>query len=167
MLHRHQRRKGSAIPYVSHLMAVSALVLEDGGNATEAAAALLHDAAEDQGGRPTLALIAVRCGSDVAALVEECSDSLLEIGQKKSPWRERKLAVIEGLPSKSEGALRIMAADKLHNTRATAADLTATGSAVWDRFKTGRDGFLWYHHAMLDGLKTSLPGSRSGCSARG
>lgn len=53
-LHRDQTRKGTAIPYISHLMAVSALVLEHGGDEDQAIAALLHDAPEDQGGKITL-----------------------------------------------------------------------------------------------------------------
>jgi (p)ppGpp synthase/HD superfamily hydrolase len=160
-LHKDQQRKGSQIPYLSHLMAVSALVLEDGGSAAEAAAALLHDAAEDQGGRPTLALISQHCGSVVASLVEECSDSLLAIGQEKAPWRTRKLSVIRSLGTRSRGALLIIAADKLHNTRATLADQAMVGSRVWDRFAAGEEGFLWYHHSLLEQLKDLLPESRS------
>ena len=160
-LHRHQTRKGTVTPYLSHLLAVSALVLEDGANPTEAAAALLHDAAEDQGGHSTLELIAQQCGPEVAALVEECSDSLPDAGQPKAPWRLRKLAVLESLPRKSRGALLIIAADKLHNVRATRIDLAITGPEIWDQFKPGRDGFLWYHRALLPPLEDLLPQSRS------
>lgn len=160
-LHHGQVRKGTAIPYLSHLMSVSALVLEDGGSSTEAAGALLHDAAEDQGGRRTLDLIVERCGREVGGLVEECSDSLLEVGVEKAPWRERKLAMITSLPTKSHGALLIIAADKLHNVRSTVADLALTGPAVWDRFKTGRVGFLWYHETLVDELQKLTPASRS------
>ena len=49
-LHAGQARKGTAIPYVAHLLAVTAIVLEHGGREDEAIAALLHDAVEDQGG---------------------------------------------------------------------------------------------------------------------
>ena len=52
-LHADQTRKGSDIPYVSHLMAVAGLTLEYGGGEDEAIAALLHDAVEDQGGEAT------------------------------------------------------------------------------------------------------------------
>ena len=53
-LHAGHVRKGSGVPYVSHLLAVSSLVLEHGGDEDQAIAALLHDAVEDQGGLPTL-----------------------------------------------------------------------------------------------------------------
>ena len=48
-LHAAQTRKGTDIPYISHLMAVASLVLEHGGTADEAVGALLHDSVEDQG----------------------------------------------------------------------------------------------------------------------
>lgn len=159
-LHRGQTRKGTAIPYVSHLMAVAGLVLEDGGSPGVAAAALLHDAGEDQGGRPTLAMIERLLGADVAAIVEECSDSLTDAEDEKPPWLERKQAAIAALAHKSPEALLVTAADKLHNARATLADLTA-GEDVWTRFKTGRPGFMWYHREMLAGLRRRLPDSRS------
>jgi hypothetical protein len=59
-LHRHQTRKGTDIPYISHLMIVSALVVEYGGNEDQAIGALLHDAAEDQGGQATLDEVRLR-----------------------------------------------------------------------------------------------------------
>lgn len=46
-LHAADMRKGTEIPYVSHLLAVCGLVLEHGGTEDEAIAALLHDAIED------------------------------------------------------------------------------------------------------------------------
>ena len=42
-IHGTQQRKGLGAPYISHLMAVSASVLEHGGNEAEAIAGLLHD----------------------------------------------------------------------------------------------------------------------------
>src|SRR5437899_11206028 len=96
-LHRHQVRKGTTVPYVSHLFGVAALVLEDGGDDEEAAAALLHDAAEDQGGQATLERIRSELGERVAAIVEACSDSLPEPGEAKPPWRVRKEAYLAHL----------------------------------------------------------------------
>lgn len=52
-LHRAQVRKGTTIPYVSHLLGVAAIALEHGASEDEAIAALLHDAVEDQGGTAT------------------------------------------------------------------------------------------------------------------
>ena len=49
-VHQSQMRKGTSVPYIAHLMTVSALVVEHGGDEDQAIAGLLHDAAEDQGG---------------------------------------------------------------------------------------------------------------------
>ncbi len=56
-VHRDQDRKKSGIPYISHLLGVASIVLDYGGDEEMAIAALLHDAVEDQGGRPMLKII--------------------------------------------------------------------------------------------------------------
>lgn len=160
-LHRLQARKGTRVHYMSHLLAVAALVAEDEGTEEEVLAAVLHDAAEDQGGLPVLDRIERELGSAIASIVRECSDSLLGAGAEKAPWRDRKEETLRLLPSRSASALRVIAADKLHNTRATLVDVVIEGATTWDRFKSGRDGFLWYHERMVAELKTLLPGSRS------
>src|SRR5690242_9147657 len=86
-LHREQMRKGTEIPYISHLLAVSSLVIEHGGDEDQAIAGLLHDAAEDQGGDATLREIRSRFGEDVAKIVSDCTDAWTE---PKPPWRARK-----------------------------------------------------------------------------
>ena len=53
-VHGGQVRKGTSTPYVAHLLAVAATVLEYDGSEDMAIAALLHDAVEDQGGEPRL-----------------------------------------------------------------------------------------------------------------
>ena len=85
-LHREQARKGTQIPYVSHVLAVTALVLDYGGTETQAIAALLHDAVEDCGGKPMLTKIKAQFGWEVAAIVESCTDSFEE-GPKRD-WKE-------------------------------------------------------------------------------
>ena len=146
-LHASQVRKGTTIPYISHLMSVSALVLEAGGDEDEAIAALLHDAVEDQGGLETLAEIRQLFGEHVAEWVAACSDTMV---QPKPPWYERKEAYLQGLRSASEAVLRIAIADKLHNTRCTLMDIQQQGNSVWERFKTGREGTLWFYRQFLE-----------------
>jgi (p)ppGpp synthase/HD superfamily hydrolase len=160
-LHAGQVRKGTTIPYLSHLLAVASLVAEDGGDEDQVIAALLHDSAEDQGGAAVLARIAAELGDRVARIVRDCSDSLESAGKEKAPWRERKQTVLDQLPHLPAESLTVIAADKLHNMRSTAADLRLDGPAVWDRFKTGREGFVWYHREMLLALRQTLPRSRS------
>ena len=154
-LHRAQMRKGTSIPYVSHLMSVCALVLEHGGTEDQAIAALLHDAAEDQGGAQTLAEIDGRFGKAVAAIVADCTDSWVE---PKPPWRARKEAYLAALPHKPPASLLVSLADKTHNARAILADYRVIGPAIWDRFTGGRDGTLWYYGALREVFDVACPG---------
>jgi (p)ppGpp synthase/HD superfamily hydrolase len=144
-LHSDQRRKGSEIPYLAHLLGVTSLVLEDGGSEDEAIAALLHDAVEDQGGAPTLALIEQRFGKHVAEIVEGCSDTDVI---PKPPWKERKQAYIAHLSDAKPGVLRVSLADKLHNARSILFDLELVGDAVWDRFKADRADTILYYESL-------------------
>src|SRR5262245_6139004 len=146
VLHARQSRKGTSIPYVSHLLAVCALVLEDGADEDEAIAALLHDAVEDQGGKPVLEEIRRRFGSKVAGIVAECTDTDED---PKPPWRERKEEYIARLPQVSPEALRVSCADKLHNLRSVIADYRKIGERVFDRFRAGRDETLWYYRSLI------------------
>jgi (p)ppGpp synthase/HD superfamily hydrolase len=153
-LHATQFRKGSNIPYVSHLLAVTAIVLEFGGNETQAIAAVLHDAVEDQGGPPTLALIRQQFGDQVAAIVAALSDTDQD---PKPPWRERKSEHLEQLRQAPTAAYLVLAADKLHNVRTSLRDYRQIGPALWQRFGGGRDGMLWYYHEMQSLLAPHLP----------
>lgn len=146
-LHRTQRRKGTDIPYVSHLLAVTGLVLEAGGDEDEAIAALLHDGAEDQGGLSTLRAIRERFGDRVGEIVAECSDTFEE---KKPAWKERKEAYIAHLAETSPSGLLVSCADKLHNARAILTDYRALGDDLWSRFNAGQDEILWYYRALVD-----------------
>jgi len=157
VLHHRQVRKGTKIPYVAHLLQVAATVLDHGGDGDEAAAALLHDAAEDQGGEPTLRRIEEACGARVASIVRECSDSLAEDDSKKDPWRVRKERYLAHLASSSVSARLVSAADKLHNCRSTARDWRREGDALWRRFNAGMDDQLWYHRAVVERLRASDP----------
>jgi hypothetical protein len=151
-LHAGQTRKGTDIPYISHLLAVSATVLEFGGTEDEAIAALLHDAIEDAGGHAARAQIAERFGERVAQIVDGCSDDSPEAGGKKKPWRVRKNAHVNHLKKASSSVLLVTAADKLHNVRAIATDFRYLGDALWDRFNATPDDILWYYGAVIDAL---------------
>jgi (p)ppGpp synthase/HD superfamily hydrolase len=154
-LHARQLRKGTRVPYVSHLLAVSSLVLENGGDEDGAIAALLHDAVEDQGGRPTLEEIRGRFGPRVAAIVEGCTDADTV---PKPPWRARKERYIAHLREAALDVQRVSAADKLHNARAIVRDLRRAPDAVWPRFSGGRDGVLWYYRTLVSVLRETEVG---------
>ncbi|NJK28761.1 MAG: HD domain-containing protein [Acaryochloris sp. RU_4_1] len=154
-LHQTQARKGSEIPYISHLLAVAALVLEDGGDEDQAIAALLHDAVEDQGGVTTLEAIRRYFGDHVAELVWACSDAATF---PKPPWRERKQAYLKHLKQASPEVLRIAIADKLHNSRSLLFDLQRVGSQVWSRFNAPPADILWFHKRFLEISQDQQPG---------
>ena len=150
-LHGNQARKGTSIPYVAHLLAVAALVIEHGGDEEQAIAALLHDAVEDQGGHETLAQIRQRFGERVAALVDACTDSF-EQGPQKPEWRQRKESYLASLGEKSPDALLVSAADKLHNATAILEDYLVEKEALWQRFNGGRES-LWYYRELVERLR--------------
>ena len=145
-LHRKQQRKGNNVPYAAHLLGTAGLVLDFGGDEAQAMAALLHDAAEDHGGRPRLAKIRKRFGADVARMVEDCTDTLEKV---KPEWRPRKEAYIASLPGKRARSLLVSAADKLDNARAIVADLRAHGVGTLDRFSGKRDT-VWYFRELVE-----------------
>jgi GTP pyrophosphokinase len=153
-LHDRQLRKGGAVPYVSHLLGVASLVLENGGDEDQAIAALLHDAVEDQGGADTLHHIRHQFGSAVAGIVEECSDCQFE---PKPPWRARKEAYLVGIQAKTPAARLVCCADKLHNARSLLVDYRQHGETLWQRFNGGRDGTLWYYRSLVDAFRTIGP----------
>ena len=153
-LHRRQRRKGGDIPYVSHLLAVSALALEYGADEDEAIAALLHDAVEDQGGAKIHTEIAGRFGERVAEIVDGCTDT---DQTPKPPWRERKEAFIESIRQASDSVRLVVACDKLHNALCTLEDLRQEGGEVWSRFNGARDGTLWYYRTLVEALDGRVP----------
>ena len=157
-IHRDQRRKGTEIPYVSHLLAVASLTLEHGGNEDQAIAALLHDAAKDQGGAERLADIEARFGPAVARIVHDCTDSWVE---PKPDWRPRKEAYLAALAHKAPASLLVSLADKTHNARAIVVDLRCHGTALWARFSGGQEGTIWYHSTLADAFDRHLPGALS------
>ena len=156
--HAAQFRKGSNIPYIYHLLGVSSLVIEFGGNEDQAIAGLLHDTIEDCGAEHE-ATIRAKFGEAVANIVKDCTDGTAE-GKashtdpeaKRRDWIERKLAYLAHLKKASEQTLLVSACDKLHNARAIVQDLEDpdVGTRVFDRFTGGREGTLGYYHALAE-----------------
>ncbi|MHB9023302.1 MAG: HD domain-containing protein [Armatimonadota bacterium] len=157
-LHQRQRRKGTDIPYLAHLLAVTSIALEYGADEEEAIAALLHDAVEDQGGEETSVEIRKRFGDRVAEIVLACSDTL---ESPKPSWNVRKERYITHLAEASPGALLVSAADKLHNARSILADFRRHGEAVFSRFNAGREGTLWYYRELVNAFRATGDAHRS------
>jgi (p)ppGpp synthase/HD superfamily hydrolase len=153
-LHAGQTRKETSVPYFAHLMAVTALVLENNADEDVAIAALLHDAVEDQGGRITFDAIQLKFGERVAKIVEECTDSF---ESPKPPWEGRKSRFIARLPFISPDARLVVAADKLHNVRSILFDHRQIGGQIWKRFKRDKDETLGYYRRVTEVLCETTP----------
>jgi (p)ppGpp synthase/HD superfamily hydrolase len=145
--HKRQTRKASTIPYIAHLMGVTSLVLEFGGDEDLAIAALLHDVVEDCGGEPMRKEVRRRFGRRVAKIVDGCTDASTI---PKPPWLERKETYIRHLKDADADTRLVSAADKLNNVRSIIADYREIGEAVWTRFNGGREGTLWYYRTLLN-----------------
>ena len=148
-LHRAQTRKGNDIAYMAHLLGVSSLVLEARGDEEQAIAALLHDAAEDQGGEPTIDAITEKFGKRVARIVRACSDSLAEDPAEKKSWLVRKTEHIAKLTVADDDVIIVAMADKVHNARAIVSDLSIHGPHTWQKFNASREQILWYYTSNL------------------
>lgn len=153
-LHADQRRKGSHVPYAAHLMGVAELVLVYGGDEEQSIAALLHDAAEDRGGLETLAVIEARFGQRVAAIVAACTDSFERI---KPEWQLRKQNYLTQLSGQPAEVMLVSCADKINNVRAIVRDTCLADGPVWNRFKGGREGTIWYYSELLRIYRAEFP----------
>lgn len=154
-IHAGQRRKGGDVPYLSHLLAVCSLVLDHGGSEVEAIGALLHDAAEDCGGRAMLERVRNTFGSNVAEIIEGCTDTFED---PKPDWRLRKEAYLRHLAEADDSVRIVACADKLHNLLCTVRDLREQpGPAYWSRFSAGLDEQLWYYRGCLDAFRKGTP----------
>jgi (p)ppGpp synthase/HD superfamily hydrolase len=145
-VHAMQRRKRTDRPYIGHLLGVTSIVIEYGGDEDTAIAALLHDAVEDQGGAPMLREIRERFGGRVAHIVDGCTDT---DETPKPPWMERKRRYVERVAKEDREVQLVSAADKLSNARETLHDLRVHGDVVFERFAGKKDGTLWYYRALV------------------
>lgn len=161
-LHGSQRRKGTGVPFISHLMAVTALVLEHGGDEDQAVAALLHDAVEDhpRSGK-TATEIRERFGERVHRIVIAMTDSDPEAPTEaaKGPWHERKEAYLRQLSAAPADVLLVAAADKLHNARTVLEDYRELGDGIWSRFAVGKEYQRRYYKNLVEALRTAAGGS--------
>ncbi|HEY5047198.1 MAG TPA: HD domain-containing protein [Rhizomicrobium sp.] len=152
--HGAQVRKGTAIPYLSHLMGVCSLVMDYGGDEDQAIAGLLHDLLEDCGAHHE-PILRRQFGERVANIVLACTDGVPDANHEKPEWRPRKEAYLRHLRTADDDALLVSGCDKLHNARAILADLRA-GDDVFARFKGGEEGTLWYYRELVKVLSDRL-----------
>ena len=164
--HAEKSRKIGTTPYISHLMAVSALVVEHGGTQEQASAALLHDIIEDT--QMSYERLRDLVGQEVADIVLACSDTedkpspdLRSDAEKKHDWVDRKTKYIAhiGTADDNDPSLLVALADKVHNSEQTARDIAAlpsNDSAVaefWAAFNAPRDLQHWWYGSLLNAFQ--------------
>ena len=154
-VHRNQDRKKSGIPYLSHLMGVAAIVLDYGGDEDMGIAALLHDAAEDHGGKAMLRAIEQMFGPRVARIVDGCTDSYGEEGKTKPKWYPRKLRYLRRVRKEDAETRLVSAADKLYNARAILRDVRQYGDPVFERFSAPKVKTLWYYRSLVQEFRAA------------
>lgn len=151
--HRRDVRKGTSIPYLSHLLQVAGLVLEAGGDEDQAIVGLLHDAVEDAQTAEEAAVrrdaIGRRFGDRVLGIVDACTDGDPDEKQELT-WRERKERYLAHLEDVAPNVLLVSVSDKLHNARAVLRDYRSLGEDLWGRFNGGKGGTLWYYRSLAD-----------------
>ncbi|MDQ3199109.1 MAG: HD domain-containing protein [Verrucomicrobiota bacterium] len=153
-VHGGQLRKKTQIPYIGHLLGVTAIAMEYGADETEAIGALLHDAVEDCGGAERQREIEEKFGEAVGEIVAGCTDT---DQTPKPPWRERKEKYIAHLKSASDSTRLVSASDKLHNAQAIVHSLREDGDEIWSRFKSGKEGALWYYRSLVEAFRAHGP----------
>lgn len=156
-VHSRQVRKGKREPYLSHVLAVTALVLHFGGSEEQVITAALHDAIEDQGGAQRAADIRARFGELISEMVLACTDHDTRRGARPN-WRDRKKAYLDGLSDTDTLNVRLVeACDKLANLRDIVEDVRRDGVETLDRFSGGQDGVLWYYTELRNRLTDHVP----------
>jgi (p)ppGpp synthase/HD superfamily hydrolase len=148
--HADHARKGSDVPYISHLFFVAATAMEYGATLDQVRAALLHDVIEDGHDEARVDNLREAFGGEVFAIVEACTDT---DENPKPPWKQRKERYIEHLRSAPPRVWLVAAADKLANVESMLRDLRRHDAGeLWSRFNAGRDEQLWYQRAVLEAL---------------
>jgi (p)ppGpp synthase/HD superfamily hydrolase len=153
--HRRQNRKGSDVPYITHPVHVSVILLRYGFPAEVAIAALLHDVVEDQG--VGLTEIEESFGGRVAEVVAALSELKTDAQGNERPWEVRKREAVACMRQASLEAVVVKVADALHNLRSTALDLREGGAKTWRRFIRGPEGTLGFYQEVFHVAQERLP----------
>jgi len=166
--HAGHHRKGTDVPYLTHLFAV-ALILVKAGFTDDAVltAALLHDAVEDT--TCTLHDLADRFPPDVVEIVAALSEQKTDTAGNQRPWAIRKRDHLEHIRRASNDAKAVALADKLHNLTCMMLDYETFGEELWDRFNASPDDLLWYQAEMIEaatGDDERLAGLQQNCRDR-
>jgi (p)ppGpp synthase/HD superfamily hydrolase len=145
-LHRKQTRKKTRVPYITHPVHVSVILLSHGFATDVAVAGLLHDVVEDQQHPQTA--IEDKFGTRVAQIVHSLTERKQDEHGNERPWEDRKREGIERMKQANDEAVAVKVADTLHNARSIAMDVRKKGPKVWRRFN-GSPQQMWNHYSEI------------------
>lgn len=159
--HDGQIRKESGAPYLTHLVAVARVVSAYGYDEDHEITALLHDVLEDtcqnhEEREAVAAELEVRFGPAVATAVGALSEPKRDDAGARLAWPERKQAYITRLETATPLALRVSAADKIHNLATMLAGLEQRGPDLWRAFRGGPKESAWFYRSVQDVLRRRL-----------
>ena len=145
--HAGQKRKGTTIPYITHVIEAMEIVSRMTEDEEVRVAAVLHDTLEDT--ETTREELIEAFGQRVADLVAaESEDKRKDLPEEKT-WRIRKEETIEHLKEASTEVKMIALGDKLSNIRAMTRDYRVIGEKLWQKFNVKdpkQQG--WYYGAL-------------------
>jgi (p)ppGpp synthase/HD superfamily hydrolase len=157
--HDGQRRKGGDLPYLTHLVHVARILEPYGEEAV--IAGLLHDLLEDTCRsfdeiREVSKLIRDSFGANVLEAVEAVSEKKVTSEGEKIPWRARKESYVAHLREAPPLALKVSAADKIHNIATLVLEIDQNGPEIWKRFRASVEESIWFYEAVRDALAERL-----------
>lgn len=145
--HRHQTRKSSDLPYITHPASVMTMLIRVGIHDDHVlAAALLHDVLEDT--PCPLEELEAEFPPNVLEYVRQLTEQKKDAAGITRPWKVRKTEYIEHLKNAPWEVRAIALADKLHNLGTMVYD-QQEGESIWSRFGASPEDVLWYHEAVV------------------
>ncbi len=149
--HQGQFRKGTKIPYISHLMNVMKILCSEKCEPEIVVAGILHDVVEDTS--VELDEVEEKFGSRVAVIVAGASEpgKIKNDEHPEENWMARKQHTIQYIKTVMDpGQLLVSCADKLDNARAILEDIVSNGDMVWERFNAGKSEQKWYYQSLAE-----------------
>lgn len=150
--HDGQLRKGTDLPYVSHVYGVMYLVSQQPGvDENTIIAAVLHDVLEDASDKYSIEDMERDFGEQATTYVRMISKD-----KSLNTWQERADDYLSRLDLISSPPLVIAACDKVHNLSSILADYDEVGEELWQRFSSGKETQRWWYWAVYTKIERRL-----------
>lgn len=149
--HKGQCRKGTDIPYFTHIITTMNYAMELTEDIEVLQAAILHDTIEDTW--VTADDLRREFGDRVAELVEAETENKRHDLPAAETWEIRKRETIEHLKNRSFDVKAIVLADKTANLESLAREQQFRGQAIWMKFnQTDKKKQEWYFRSIREQL---------------